>query len=369
MTKNINFKIIFIAVIFLTGFFGFASETRAYENVALGKWFSSSHPNPYGWDGLTDGYIAGDAYQEGKYWWGTYATDASSSFPKEVIIYLGNTYDINLVRLYKEWGPYDPDEYDTRCAYDWYGGCESCNAYNSNTGTVKVYTLGGNSWTYWGEQTFSGAGGSLDWWMGSKIPAEQVYIEFVDTWYQWRVNYPCICSNCGYYVFLREAQVFGDPPPVINGACAATHYNCSSGTLSTPSENGSWWWWWCVGSNGGTTPPYCYEEKACVPNGCAASTCSDTTCWDGCNTVTGTKNCCVSNCSCAASTCIGSTCSDGCGGNCNGTLPNSCGGWENCDKGCGGGTQTKNCVCPNGTETRICNSQPCPPGYREVTPW
>jgi hypothetical protein len=182
---------------------------HSYSNVAYGKSFSSTNPNPYGWDGLTDGYIAEDANQEMINWRGTYSTDASSSFPKGVTIYLGGTYNIDLVRLYKEWGPGGPGCDDTLCA-DGPCGCESCKAYNSNTGTINVFTWGAGSWTYWGQQTFPGSGGSLDW-THPIIPAEQVYIEFLDTWGQWRTSYPCLCGDCGYYVFLREAQVFGDP--------------------------------------------------------------------------------------------------------------------------------------------------------------
>jgi len=78
---------------------------------------------------------------------------------------------------------------------------------------------------------------------------------------------------------------------------------------------------------------------------------------------------CVSNCSCASSTCVGDTCSDGCGGNCAGTMPNTCSSWGSCSKDCGGGIQTKSCFCPSRTETQSCNAQPCSSGYREVTPW
>ncbi len=46
--------------------------------------------------------------------------------------------------------------------------------------------------------------------------------------------------------------------------------------------------------------------------------------------------------------------------------------WGSCNKSCGGGTKTgthQDADCNNLTETQACNSQPCPPGYREVAPW
>ncbi|MFH1183191.1 MAG: hypothetical protein V1690_02935 [Candidatus Moraniibacteriota bacterium] len=46
--------------------------------------------------------------------------------------------------------------------------------------------------------------------------------------------------------------------------------------------------------------------------------------------------------------------------------------WSDCNLSCGGGSETRTISyhnCYKKTETQACNSQPCPPGYREVTPW
>ncbi|MBU2028410.1 hypothetical protein KJ761_00785 [Patescibacteria group bacterium] len=88
------------------------------------------------------------------------------------------------------------------------------------------------------------------------------------------------------------------------------------------------------------------------------------------NTAESTAAICVRNCNLDSdSHCEGTTYTGNCGQSCNGTLPNSCGGWGTCSKECGGGVQTKNCVCPTRTESRACASQPCPPSYKEVAPW
>ncbi len=96
-------------------------------------------------------------------------------------------------------------------------GCLYCGRDHSNTRTVRVESRNGEGgWTNWGEYTFpSSPGGSHDYW-SSKIPATQVRITFLNTYGQWRTSYPCRCfppytsTSCGDYVFLREAQVFGD---------------------------------------------------------------------------------------------------------------------------------------------------------------
>lgn len=47
-------------------------------------------------------------------------------------------------------------------------------------------------------------------------------------------------------------------------------------------------------------------------------------------------------------------------------------GWSDCNLSCGGGNQTRTINyhnCYKKTETRACNSQPCPPSYKEVAPW
>ena len=83
-----------------------------------------------------------------------------------------------------------------------------------------------------------------------------------------------------------------------------------------------------------------------------------------------TVNVCVPNCNDSLSHCAGDY-TGNCGQTCAGTKPQVCDpNWSDCSKSCGGGgTQTKNCICPPGFKTQGCNPQPCPPGYREVAPW
>ncbi|MFA4855215.1 MAG: hypothetical protein WC634_01335 [archaeon] len=70
----------------------------------------------------------------------------------------------------------------------------------------------------------------------------------------------------------------------------------------------------------------CSGTAPCTPNcGCAASTCTGSTCPNGCGgTCAGTKACCTPDCSCATGRCVGDTCSNGCGGNCAGTKVCTC---------------------------------------------
>ncbi|MBU2028897.1 hypothetical protein KJ761_03335, partial [Patescibacteria group bacterium] len=96
-------------------------------------------------------------------------------------------------------------------------------------------------------------------------------------------------------------------------------------------------------------------------------------CWNAVNVSTGVKtvqvNVCNPNCSDSDSHCHDTTYTGNCGQTCDGTLPNSCGGWGSCSKECGGGVQIQDCVCPTKTKTRSCSSRPCPPSYKEVAPW
>jgi len=96
-------------------------------------------------------------------------------------------------------------------------------------------------------------------------------------------------------------------------------------------------------------------------------------CWNAANVSTGVKtvqvNVCNLNCNDSDSHCQGTPYTGNCGQPCTAPLPNSCGGWGTCSKECGGGIQTKDCVCPTRTESRACASRPCPPSYREVSPW
>ncbi len=181
----------------------------------------------------------------------------------------------------------------------------------------------------------------------------------------------------------------GDAPQptcATNGVCSTPNHTwnlcskpnsllCNAGTPSIVNGTGiPDWWWTCAGSGGGSTVNCWSTLNTCgdgnvacgeqcdlgIGNGLWPSTCS-TSC---------TINTCAPNCNDSDSHCQGTTYTGNCGQNCNGTLPDSCPVWiGNCDKVCGGGIETRSCSCPTRTETRACNSQPCPPGYREVTPW
>lgn len=48
--------------------------------------------------------------------------------------------------------------------------------------------------------------------------------------------------------------------PIVNGACSAAHYGCSSGTSASNSSNTANWTWSCTGANGGTSAS-CSEPK------------------------------------------------------------------------------------------------------------
>jgi hypothetical protein len=97
------------------------------------------------------------------------------------------------------------------------------------------------------------------------------------------------------------------------------------------------------------------------------------TCWNSFSTISKSVSICVHNDVCKSSTCQGTTCIDPCGRAVPGIVaPHTCSNWSPCDKNCGGGTQRRSCLCPQPTpveEIQACNSQPCPPSYREVAPW
>lgn len=79
---------------------------------------------------------------------------------------------------------------------------------------------------------------------------------------------------------------------------------------------------------------------------------------------------CPSNDSCADTLCDYETCTDSCLNIHIGKLSHTCFSWSDCSKTCGGGTQTRNCICPDGPETQSCNTQPCAgaESYHETTP-
>jgi hypothetical protein len=231
------------------------------------------------------------------------------------------------------------------------------------------------------------------------------------------------CDNSGDYCigdpYLGNCgQIcWGTGDCVVNGVCSTPDHTwnlcstptllCSAGTESSVNGTGTPdWWWKCAGYNGGSTAK-CWAAKNICGDGQVA-------CGEQCDLGTGnngswpktcslscTTNICPTNCSCAADTCVDKTCPDGCGGLCSGTkqprcdedykycegvsyigtcekqcfgkVPNNWGGWNDCSRSCGVGTQTRvsTCLGIGGTidkQTQNCNSQPCPPGYREVAP-
>ena len=189
-------------------------------------------------------------------------------------------------------------------------------------------------------------------------------------------NYIMICGNAGPSTVTKSVTVGVNMPPpptlTLSAVPNPVNYNTASTlTWTTVNATSCWatngWTGWKAFA-GGT------ESTGLLT---AAKTYS-LECWNAAGVSSGIKSVtvgvnpppCVSNCSCASSTCVGDTCSDGCGGNCSGTMPNTCSSWgSSCSKDCGGGTQTKSCFCPSRTETQSCNAQPCSSGYREVTPW
>ena len=63
----------------------------------------------------------------------------------------------------------------------------------------------------------------------------------------------------------------------VNGSCAVTHYNCTTGTSANNVSGPTDWTWNCNGSNGGSNAS-CSEPKGSCPNGATnPPTCSDTT--------------------------------------------------------------------------------------------
>jgi len=54
--------------------------------------------------------------------------------------------------------------------------------------------------------------------------------------------------------------------PAVNGACAATHYDCAAGTSANNVSGNSAWTWNCNGTGGGTNAS-CSENKPCTVQG------------------------------------------------------------------------------------------------------
>ncbi len=201
-----------------------------------------------------------------------------------------------------------------------------------------------------------------------------------------------------------------------NGACGSSNGGifasapatnlCSVGANSVVSSSGVSWVWTCAGSGGGSTA----SCSACNSNlGKINGACNITT---GTTSAPYPQNCSAPSanlCSIGAASAVSGigpwtwTCAGSCGGEsancradkkdpscgdtsqhcpglyadncgnmiCNGTMIDSAADWNtiNCDKSCGGGIKTRTYSCSSKKETQACNSQPCPPGYREVAPW
>lgn len=69
----------------------------------------------------------------------------------------------------------------------------------------------------------------------------------------------------------------------VDGACSATHYNCSEGVLGATAEYSTEWQWWCNGTNGGSNL-LCSELKNTMSGAnCTiaqgASSCTTTLSW------------------------------------------------------------------------------------------
>ncbi len=178
-------------------------------------------------------------------------------------------------------------------------------------------------------------------------------------------------GNCGQV--CTGTKVCVPAPTVTLSASLATIPKGNSSTLTWTTANATSCW----ATNG--VGNWTNQPKSSAGSSELTTPTSTTTytieCWNSIGTSSGPANAtvnvtCAPNCNDSDSHCQGTTYTGNCGQNCNGTLPDSCPVWiGNCDKVCGGGIETRSCSCPTRTETRACNSQPCPPGYREVTPW
>ena len=140
----------------------------------------------------------------------------------------------------------------------------------------------------------------------------------------------------GTYDFWVQTYVSTLPHPTnwspitkIGNIVCATDNGCAANTCSTTTCN-----------NGSKTVQ---GTKVCPDNSCAANTCTSTTCWNNLNWIPGTKNCPVDN-GCAANTCITATC--------NNSLA-----WV---------SGTKTCAVDNGCAANTCTNTTCFNGIAAV---
>ncbi len=163
--------------------------------------------------------------------------------------------------------------------------------------------------------------------------------------------------------------------PYPETACKSTTSLCATGEPSAVTLSGNSYSWSCDGTCGGGsgTTATCSASKIDLPCGSANNTklCSAPT-----------VNLCPSEATASAVSGAGPwnwTCScEGATASCQAEKqePECFTYSENCSVSCGGGTKRiGRCVKCVGTNLNTtytnaaCNSQPCPPGYREVTPW
>lgn len=73
-----------------------------------------------------------------------------------------------------------------------------------------------------------------------------------------------IAPDCGEFLILENSDCGGGDggsSPAVDGACSATHYDCTAGTSSNNVDGSGSWTWSCDGSGGGATAS-CSESKA-----------------------------------------------------------------------------------------------------------
>ena len=170
----------FAAVPFRTDDFepGYAEKATG---VAIGKKFTSSHPNPNsakggGWAGLTDGSLVDDSRS-------VYSTDSRMSFPKEVVIDLERTHDVEAVRVH--------------------------NSANGGTKTVEVLlSVDGTTYDALGKTQFENyTASTFEAKPATPKTARYVKIVFQD------IHDLSFLKRPNGLVFLREVEVIGKPRP------------------------------------------------------------------------------------------------------------------------------------------------------------
>lgn len=117
--------------------------------------------------------------------------------------------------------------------------------------TPKSGILGMNSTLTWGSQNEPGSCVASDDWSGAKAFSGTTSVGPLNT--EKVYKYTLTCSNPdGYAVAYATVTVSA---PKTDGACAATHYSCKTGTSINPVAGTDSWTWSCKGINGGATVP------------------------------------------------------------------------------------------------------------------